>query len=47
MSGSPADIGTKVFVVGRVEKGKSPRTEKITKNAEEALDVEVAKLTAS
>lgn len=47
MSGSPADIGTKVLVVGRVEKGKSPRTEKITKSAAEALDAELAKLTAS
>ena len=44
---APADIGTKLFVVGRVEKGKSPRTEKIAKKAEEALDTELAKLTAS
>jgi hypothetical protein len=43
---SPSDIGTKIFVLGRVEKGKSPRTEGITKKAEEALQKEMDKVTA-
>jgi hypothetical protein len=41
-----ADIGTKVFVIGRVEKGKSPRTDSITKEAGEALQKEIDKVTA-
>jgi hypothetical protein len=44
---SPGDIGTKLFVLGRVEKGKSPRTEGIMKKAEEALKTEMDKVTAS
>ena len=48
MSGvSAADIGTKLFVVGRVETGRSPRIEGIMKKADAALDTEIAKVTAS
>lgn len=43
---TPADIGKKVFVLGRVEKGKSPRTDGIMKKAEEALQAEMDKITA-